>query len=44
MRHPSSSYPEREPLVRSVPPRPYVGAGRHAKTGEGRVVKDHAIR
>jgi hypothetical protein len=29
---------EREVLVRSSPPRPYVGARRHAETGEGNEV------
>ena len=27
-----------------VPPRPYVGARRHAEAGEGRAIKGHAIR
>ena len=35
---------EREPLVRSRPPPPYIGAGRYAEAREGRVVKGHAIR
>src|SRR5436190_422943 len=33
-----------EVLVRSSPPGPYIGAGRHAEGGEGRVVKGHAVR
>src|SRR4029077_6773136 len=40
--HPSDD--ERESLVRSLPPRPYVGARRHAKGGEGLVVKGRAAR
>jgi hypothetical protein len=35
---------KRDVLVRSSPPCPYVGAGRHAEIGEGLVVKGHAIR
>ena len=42
--HPSRSNPQREPLVRSIPPRPDVGAGRHAEAGKGGVVKGHAVR
>jgi hypothetical protein len=41
IRHTSGSNLKREVLVRSSPPRPYVGAGRHAEACEGRVVKGH---
>jgi hypothetical protein len=40
----SRSDHEREVVVRSSPPHPYVGAGRHAEAGEGRVVPGRATR
>ena len=35
---------EREVLVRASPPRPFVGAGRHAEAGEGGVVIGRHVR